>query len=157
VNGEGVRVEDPGLEIADLCKVSGLTVGARGPAECSAIAPLTGVPPTLEEHLARGHRRLAALTHASKCASCIWGCEMAVGMIIDPWKPSKRKYRRETFCYGPKSCALYAAGPCRRVRGRKRMSWIEEDRLDEDATEHRGRTSRPDPGWRPASRLPCAR
>lgn len=63
---------------------------------------------------------------------------MAVEMIIDQWNPSKRRYRRETFCYGPKSCPLYAAGPARRVPGRKGMSWTEKDWVDEDATGHRG-------------------
>ncbi len=29
---------------------------------------------------------------------------MAVEMIIDQWNPSKRRYRTETFCYGPRSC-----------------------------------------------------
>lgn len=138
VSGEGIRVEDANLEPADLYKVSGLRVGARGPADRSTTAPFTGVPPTLEEFRARGHRRLAAPTYASKCGGCFWGAEMAVEMIIDQWNPSKRRYRRETFCYGPKNCPLYAAGPCRRVPGRKGMSWTEEDWVDEDATGHRG-------------------
>ena len=49
-----------------------------------------------------------------------------------------REHRFETFCYGPKSCPLYRAGPTRKVPGRKGMSWEEEDWVDEDATEHRG-------------------
>lgn len=138
VSGEGVRVENGDLETADLYKVSGLKVGARGQVERSATAPFTGTPPTLEEYRARGHRRLAAATYASKCGSCLWGAEMAVEMIIDQWNPSRRRYRRETFCYGPKSCPLYASGPARRVPGRKGMSWTEEDWVDEDATGHRG-------------------
>jgi len=40
--------------------------------------------------------------------------------------------RFETFCYGPKSCALYRAGPTRKVPGRKGMSWEEEDWVDEE-------------------------
>ncbi len=31
---------------------------------------------------------------------------MAVEMIIDPWKQTKR-YRYETFCYGPRSGGSY--------------------------------------------------
>ena len=49
----------------------------------------------------------------------------------------KKKYRYETFCYGPKSCPFYKAGPTRKVSGRKGMSWEEEDWVDEDATSHR--------------------
>lgn len=138
VSGEGVPVEDADLETADLYKVSALKVGGRGRVERSGAPPFTGIPPTLEEYRARGHRRLAALTYASKCASCLWGCEMAVEMIIDQWNPSKRKYRRETFCYGPKSCPLYAPGPTRQAPGRRGMTWEEEDWVDEDATSHRG-------------------
>jgi hypothetical protein len=73
-----------------------------------------------------------------KCLACIWGCKMPVEMIIDQWNPSKRRYRTETFCYGPKSCHFYKAGPTRKVPGRKGMTWEEEDWVDEDATSHRG-------------------
>jgi hypothetical protein len=63
---------------------------------------------------------------------------MAVEMIIDQWNPRVREHRFETFCYGPKSCPSYRAGPTRKVPGRKGMSWEEEDWVDEEATEHRG-------------------
>jgi hypothetical protein len=62
---------------------------------------------------------------------------MAVEMIIDQWNQSQRRYRTETFCYGPKSCPSYKAGPRRKVPGRKGMTYIEEDWVDEDATAHR--------------------
>jgi hypothetical protein len=52
--------------------------------------PLFGVPPALEVHRERGHRRLAAVTYSTKCAACIWGCEMAVEMIIDQWRITSR-------------------------------------------------------------------
>ena len=100
--------------------------------------PYAGVPPALEVYRERGHRRLAARTYATKCATCLWGCEMAVEMIVDQWNPSKKRYRRESFCYGPKSCQLYKSGPTRKVPGRRGMTWEEEDWVDEDATSHRG-------------------
>ena len=68
----------------------------------------------------------------------MWGCLMAVEMIIDQWNPSKRRYRTETFCYGPRSCPLYRSGPARKVPGRRGMSYTEEDRVEDDATSHRG-------------------
>jgi hypothetical protein len=61
-----------------------------------------------------------------------------IRLIIDQWNPSQRRYRFETFCYGPKSCPLYRAGPTRKVPGRRGMVWEEEDWVDEDATAHRG-------------------
>ena len=85
----------------------------------------------------RGHRRLAAAIYDSKCSSCIWGCAMPVEMIIDKWKPERRRYRTETFCYGPLSCSRYKPGPTRKVPGRGGMSFEEENWIDEDATSHR--------------------
>lgn len=137
-SGIGVPVVDTRLETADLYKVSKLRVEARGTEASSSPPPFLGVPPALEVYRDRGHRRLAAVTYAKKCTTCIWGCEMAVEMIIDHWNPSVRRYRRETFCYGPRSCPSYKAGPTRKVPGRNGMSWEEEDWIDEEATGHRG-------------------
>jgi hypothetical protein len=67
----------------------------------------------------------------------MWGCKMPVEMIIDHWNPSHKRYRSETFCYGPKSCSLYRAGRIRTVPGRKGMVWEEEDWVDEQDTAHR--------------------
>jgi len=123
VAGEGVPVADPRLETAEFYKISGVRVLTRTTASSGSQPPFLGIPPPLEVYRERGHRRLAAQTYAAKCRACIWGCEMAVEMIIDQWKPSVRRYRRETFCYGPKSCPSYSSGPTRKVPGRKGMSW----------------------------------
>ena len=63
---------------------------------------------------------------------------MPVEIIVDRWSPSKKRYRFETFCYGPQSCMLYRAGATRTVPDRGGMIWEEEDWVDEDATSHRG-------------------
>ena len=156
VAGTGDLVLDPRLETADLYKASGLKVLARAgehPSErpgehpresgdsgdsVKTPPPFLGIPPALEVYRERGHRRLAAVTYSGKCSACLWGCEMAVEMIIDHWNPGVRRYRRETFCYGPKSCPSYKAGPARKVPGRKGMSWLEEDWVEEEETAHRG-------------------
>jgi hypothetical protein len=138
VAGLGVAVADPRLETAQLYKASGFKLLARGPERAHLGAPFERVPPGLDVYRARGHRRLDARTYETKCASCIWGCAMAVEIIIDQWNPTQRRYRVETFCYGPKSCPLYAAGQTRRVPGRNGMSWEEEDWVDQLATAHRG-------------------
>ena len=54
-----------------------------------------------------------------------------------PWNPAYR-YRFETFCYGPRSYTFYKAGAPRKVPGRKGMTWVEEDGVDEEETTHRG-------------------
>jgi len=137
ISGVAEPVTAPETEIAEVFKASKLTVVERGNKKAEP-PPWTGAVPSLEVYRARGHRRLDAARFASSCTSCIWGCEMAVEMIIDQWNPSKFRWRRETFCYGPKSCALYKAGPKRKVPGRKGMSWTEDDWVDEEATAHRG-------------------
>jgi hypothetical protein len=136
--GRGLPVEDSRKETADLYRISGLKILTRGEEEPAGGPPFGGIPPALEVYRERGHRRLAARTYATRCEGCIWGCRMAVEMTIDPWKPSVKRYRQETFCYGPKSCPLYRAGPTRKVPGRRGMSYEEEDWIDEDATAHRG-------------------
>lgn len=138
VSGEGVPVADPQLEVADLYKVSKLRVTQRGPEEAGKGPPWHGVPAALPMYRERGHRRLDARTYEAKCSTCVWACNMPVEMIIDQWNPDRRKYRTETFCYGPLSCPNYAAGPTRKVPGRKGMSWEEADWVDADAVAHRG-------------------
>lgn len=71
--------------------MSGLKVVARGDETPAEAPPHLGVPPALQVYHERGHRRLAARTYAAKCATCSWGCEMAVEMIVDHWKPSLRR------------------------------------------------------------------
>lgn len=138
VSGEAEPVVDPDLETADYYKASKLKVVDRPePSGAGDPPPWRGVPPDLPTYRERGHRRLDARTYESRCRDCIWGCRMPVEMIIDHWNPGKRRYRFETFCYGPKSCPLYRAGPVRKVPGRQGMTWTEEDWVDEDATAHR--------------------
>jgi len=136
-SGEGLPVADPRLETAELYRVSKLEIHSRGPETTKKPAPWHGVPPPLPVYRERGHRRLSARTYETKCSSCIWGCQMAVEMIIDQWNPGQRRYRTETFCYGPLSCPFYKPGRTRKVPGRSGMTWEEEDWIDQEATSHR--------------------
>lgn len=138
VSGESEPVEDARTEIAELYKTAKLKVVNRPATDVSSPPPWLDLPPALEVYRERGHRRVDPKTYDTKCISCIWGCKMAVEVIIDQWDQSKVKWRVETFCYGPKSCALYRAGATRKVPGRKGMSWEEEDWVDEEATRDRG-------------------
>jgi hypothetical protein len=136
--GLAVPVPDPRSETAGYYKVSGLKILKDAEDEPSLVPPFHGAPPDLETYRSRGYRRLDVRTYESKCLICSWGCRMPVEMIVDHWNPSQKRYRFETFCYGPKSCSFYRAGPARKVPGRKGMSYTEEDWVDEDATAHRG-------------------
>lgn len=134
-SGRGITVADSRKETVELYRASELKV--LHSADYDWIPPpWHGVPPELEMYRCRGHRRLSARTYDTRCRSCIWGSRMAVEMIIDPWVRTKR-YRYETFCYGPKSCPNYKAGPPRVVPGRKGMRWEEPEWVDEEATAHR--------------------
>ena len=135
VSGQCEPVADPRMEPADYYKASKLTVISRG--EPSLSPPWTDLAVDLEIYRERGHRRLNAATYGKHCRPCKWGCRMAVEMIIDQWNPSQRKFRPETFCYGPKSCSIYKAGPTRNVPGRKGMIWEEKDWIDKQETDHR--------------------
>jgi hypothetical protein len=138
VSGHALPVPDPRLETTDFYKVSKLKVGLPEAGDATTPPPWRDVAPPLEVYRERGHRRLAARTFDKKCSSCIWGCRMPVEMIIDQWNPSRRRYRTETFCYGPLSCRLYQAGPVRTVPGRRPgMIYTEEDWVDKEATSHR--------------------
>ncbi len=136
VSGESVPVADFQREPVEFYRTSKLKVLQRSDEEEWHPPPWHGVPPDLDTYRWRGHRRLSARTYNNKCTSCIWGCRMAVEMIVDPWNPKKR-YRFETFCYGPKSCATYRAGPRRIVPGRRGMRWEEPDWVDDQETAHR--------------------
>jgi len=135
--GSSVPVADSRMEAVDYYKTSGLKVIKRLEAAEVSPPPWQGSPADLPTYRERGHRRLDKRTYKAKCTSCIWGCQMPVEMTIDHWNPQQKRYRFETFCYGPKSCSLYRAGPVRKVPGRHGMTWTEEDWIDEDATSHR--------------------
>ena len=138
LSGLSVLVDDPRLETAGYYKTSRIKIKIDTEDTPPKGPPFLGVPPDLPTYRERGHRRLDARTYTAKCNTCIWGSRMPVEIIVDHWNPSQKKYRFETFCYGPKSCPLYRAGATRKVPGRRGMTWEEEDWVDEDVTSHRG-------------------
>lgn len=136
--GQAHAVADSRVEPVDFYKVSRLTIESwREPA--GTPPPWWGVAPPIEIYRNRGHRRLSTKTYSSAaCSSCIWGARMPVEIIVDHWNPKQKRYRFETFCYGPKSCPLYRPGPTRKVPGRRGMTYEEEDWVDDELTAHRG-------------------
>jgi hypothetical protein len=145
VSGASSPVADPRLEPAEFYSTSAIRVRMdadaadlpESPAGSSMAPPFFGAPPPLDVYRERGHRRLDPRTYQARCSCCLWGCRMPVEMTVDHWKPSLKRYRFETFCYGPKSCPSYRAGATRKVPGRHGMSFEEEDWIDEDRTSHR--------------------
>ena len=137
VKGESQAVADPRTEPVEFYKTSGLRLIERGRIVEETPPPWRGIPPALDVYRKRGHRRLDVRTYEKRCRECFWGCRMPVEIIVDQWNPGDKRYRFETFCYGPKSCPLYAAGPTRKVPGRRGMTWEEEGWVDEEETAHR--------------------
>lgn len=139
ISGECVPVPDPDLEPVDYYKVSKLKFITQSATISNTSSPWELVPLELEVYRERGHRRLAARTYDTKCSSCMWGARMPVEIIVDNWnRRGRKKYRFETFCYGPLNCKLYKTGPNRKVEGRNGMVYVEEDWVDAMNVEHRG-------------------
>lgn len=135
--GQCIPVNNPQNEVAGFYKVSGL-VKIKADKISNESPPFMDKPLRLEEYRARGHRRLSSEAYLTRCKYCHWACKMPTEIQIDQWNPKSMKYRFETFCYGPKSCKNYAAGPTRKVPGRRGMVWEEENWIDEENTAHRG-------------------
>ena len=129
VSGQGHPVPDPKQEWAHLYKVSQLRLEHRGPEKQNRPPdPEGGIAPALEVYRANGHLRLDPRTCESQCARCSWGLTMVTEIILDQWNPSKKRWRMETHCYGPRDCPRYRAGKARRVQGRKSyMVWVDDD------------------------------
>ena len=121
VSGSAEPVTHPGTEVCQFYKASGLQV-VTGSAALAAPPPWSGRAPALDVYRTRGHRRLDPHVYEAHCLPCIWGCQMPVELILDQWNPQQRRFRCETFCYGPKSCVFYRAGPTRTVPGRRGMT-----------------------------------
>lgn len=137
LNGVSVPVSDPRLEIAGFYNTSQIKILSVPRTDSASVSPFGGVPPELETYRSRGHRRLSSRTYDTKCLACIWGCRMPVEIILDKWNQSKKKYRFETFCYGPKSCKFYQAGPTRKVPVHGGLTYEIEDWIEDEMTSHR--------------------
>ena len=129
VSGKAQPVPNPNQEWATLYKTSGLKVERRGLAQQDRPPdPEGGIASPLEVYRDNGHRRLDPRICQTQCPRCPWGLTMATEIIVDHWNPSKKRWRFETHCYGPRDCPRYRAGAPRKVPGRKPgMVWIDND------------------------------
>lgn len=136
IMGECLPVQDHRKESVDFYKVSKLKILLHGD-QGSISEPWETIAPDLDTYRERGYRRLSVRTYDSSCSSCIWAAKEPVEITTDHWNPGRKKYRYETFCYGPLNCKLYKAGPVRIVPGRNGLSWTEDDWIYEEMTSHR--------------------
>lgn len=101
----------------------------------AAPPPWKIAPPDLKTYGDRGARMLSLSCWKGKCFQCIWANMAAVEIEYD-WGVSK-KYRFESFCYGPKSCKCYKMGKARSVPYKGRGTSYDDGWLDEICTESR--------------------
>jgi len=109
---------------------------ATPPAHDTTTPPWKIAPPDLDTYSYRGARMLSLSCWKGKCFECVWANMAAVEIEYD-WGVSK-KYRFESFCYGPKSCKLYKMGKPRSVPYKGRGISYDEGWLDDICTENRG-------------------
>ena len=91
--------------------------------------PWIMMPPTMKIYGERGARLLSKNLWQTKCFKCIWANIANVEIQWDFDKNIKR-YRFETFCYGPISCKFYKMGRARSVPCKNRMTAIDDGCLD---------------------------
>jgi hypothetical protein len=141
--GDGARgtawpCEKAKHDIADLYRAGGLRIISRLDAPTQQQAPpFVGTPPPLEVFEARGARMLDPTRWRNECMTCVWANKSAVEIEYNFGK--SKRYRTETFCYGPKSCRLYERGEPRPVPyyGEDFAS-VDDGGLDDCCTGHRG-------------------
>jgi hypothetical protein len=98
--------------------------------------PFTGLLPAIEVFEMRGPRMLDAKLWRKKCFSCMWANKSAVE--IEYKFDRVKRYRKETFCYGPRSCPFYNMGPPREVQYFDSFPSMDDGWLDELCIERRG-------------------
>ena len=124
-------------EFADYYRASSLKLLSRAQEKLDTTTPpWIMMPPIMEVYEKRGARLLSKSLWETKCFKCIWANMANVEVQWDFDKDIK-KYRFETFCYGPKSCKFYKMGMARSVPYKNRGSAIDDGYLDEICTEGR--------------------
>lgn len=123
-------------DYADYYRAGGLKITKKAEHPETAPPPYRIEPPDLATYAQRGARMLSTASYKGKCFRCAWATMSAVEIEYN-WGVSK-KYRFESFCYGPKSCKLYKMGKPRAVPYKGDGSTYDEGWMDDLCTENRG-------------------
>lgn len=138
LEGTAWTTKYPKREFADYYRAGSLKVLERAP-EAHEVSqpPWILLPPPIKTYEDRGARMLSLSRWKRKCFQCIWA-NMANVEIQWDFDKDIKKYRFETFCYGPKSCKNYTMGKARAIPYKNRGSALDDGFLDEICTEGRG-------------------
>ncbi len=98
--------------------------------------PFTGLRPATDVFEWRGARMLDAKRWRKQCFTCMWANKSAVE--IEYKFGEVKRYRKETVCYGPRSCPLYAMGLPRQVPYFDSYPSLDEGWMDDLCTQQRG-------------------
>lgn len=124
-------------EFADYYKAGSLKILSKSVENLEMLAPpWTMLTPMMQTYEERGARLLSKSLWKTECFKCIWA-NMANVEIQWDFDKEIKKYRFETFCYGPRSCKRYKMGRARSVPYKDRDSAIDDGYLDELCTERR--------------------
>lgn len=123
-------------DYADYYRAGSLKIINRADQAKTTPPPYLIEPPDMATYEWRGARMLSANRYKGKCFQCAWATMAAVEIEYD-WGV-RRKYRFESFCYGPKSCKFYEMGKPRAVPYKGDGSSYDEGWMDEICTENRG-------------------
>jgi len=124
-------------DIADYYRAGGFKALARADEDATPKGPpFTGLLPPIDVFEFRGARMLDAKLWRKQCFTCMWANKSAVE--IEYRFGRVKRYRKETFCYGPRSCPLYEMGPPRKVQYFDTSPSLDEGWMDDICTERRG-------------------
>lgn len=136
VKGTGWTKLYPKREYADYYRAGALKLIDKDEEFIETSSPWNGLPPDMSVYEYRGARMLSKSLWKSKCFTCKWAAMANVEIQWDFDKDIKR-YRFESFCYGPMSCNRYKPGRPRAVPYKNMDSALDDGYLDELCTEMR--------------------
>lgn len=136
IQGTAWTKKYPEREFADFYRAGSLKIIHKVVEAVETICPWTGQLPDMLIYEERGARMLSRSRWESKCFICIWATMSNVEIQWD-FDRDIKKYRFESFCYGPKSCKYYKMGRARSVPYKNRDSALDTGWLDDMCTENR--------------------
>lgn len=137
LEGTGWTKQYEEREFADYYRAGSLKVLNKASVHLETVSPpWMMLPPTMQIYEERGARLLSKSLWETKCFKCMWA-NMAYVEIQWDFDKNTKKYRFETFCYGPKTCKFYKMGRSRSIPYKNRSSAIDDGCLDALCTEGR--------------------
>jgi hypothetical protein len=122
-------------DFADYYRAGDLKIVKRAELAETAPPPFKVEPPDMATYEQRGARMLSEACYKGKCFQCAFAAMAAVVIEYD-WEKDK-KYRFESFCYGPYMCKFYKMGRRRAVPYKNSDTVYDEGYFDDMFTRRR--------------------